>query len=147
MCVCVSPAKDYSSRMGRTGGNPTYLNLFGSVGSGTTAACKRRDRNISVRNDLMGGMTTVEHLWSSREEMTPLFCCSESLFSPKQMIFIKGWTAVVGFPSLKTRREIKRGENRSKDFSHLLLQYYCFTDESLRNLKVLEDLSFEHLTI
>lgn len=59
------------------------------------------------------------------------FLVPRSLWSPKQMTFIKGWTAGVRFPRLKTRNENKTWEGekdrveseRSKDFSHLLLQY------------------------
>lgn len=50
-----------------------------------------------------------------------------SLFSPEQMTFIKGWTAGVGFPGLKSRSGNKTWERakRFKGFTHLLLQYGC----------------------
>lgn len=58
------------------------------------------------------------------------FLVPQSLWSPKQTTFIKGRTAGVRFPRLKTRNGNKEGEGknrihveRSIDFSHLLLQY------------------------
>lgn len=58
-----------------------------------------------------------------------------SVWSPKQMTFISGWTAGIRPPKLDTRNEKKtRGEEwgrvwRSAEISHLLLQSSCLADE------------------
>lgn len=52
------------------------------------------------------------------------FLVPPSLLSPKQMPFVKGRTAGVGFPRLKTRKGGREGELALKtcDFSRQLLR-------------------------
>lgn len=83
VCVhmCVRPVRDYSPKEGRH--YWTYLDLFGKGMRGTyvkRVEKEKRQWNLSVRSDLMGGMMNLEVLlWSAREgddSSFLLFSCS-----------------------------------------------------------------------
>lgn len=107
-------------------GQPWWAGEEGKWGLGGRGGEQQGQWNILVRADLMGEMMNAEGLFVTilMGEDDSFLVVPWSLLSPEQMIFIKGWTAGVWFPRLKSWSENKTWERakRFKGLTHLLLQ-------------------------
>lgn len=150
VCICVSDQwRIIPQRIAHVEGRHywTYLDLFGKGIRGTyvkRVAKEKRQWNLSVRSDLLGGMMNLEVLlWSVREgdDSSFLFFSCSSVFVKSRADDIhqredsRSWVSKVEHKKLEQRT--RGGKNRtcveseqSDDFLHLLLQYYCLIAES-----------------
>ena len=148
VCVhmCVRPVRDYSPKEGRH--YWTYLDLFGKGMRGTyvkRVEKEKRQWNLSVRSDLMGGMMNLEVLlWSAREgddSSFLLFSCS-SVFVKSRADDIyqreDSWSYVSKVNHEKLEQRTRGGEKieLALKVSDPTISYICFCNitASLLNL-------------